>query len=184
MNPHPKVILVDEHDHPIGTADKLEAHQKGMLHRAFSIMLIDPNSPFDDPLLLLQQRHPEKYHSGNKWTNTCCSHPQPGEQVITSAQTRLAYEMGLQAKLEPIGSCIYRACFDNGLIEHEYDHILIGHWEGKPPQYHRQEAIDHRWQSLSCLKKDIATNPTTYSIWLPQVVNTNSKHNKQTQHTD
>ena len=121
------VILVDTKDNQTGISEKLEAHKKGLLHRAFSIFLFN-----DQDQLLLQKRADEKYHSGGLWTNTCCSHPSPGEFLIKSAQNRLKEEMGISTSLSPLFSFIYKAEFDNGLIEHELDHVFIGTFNANP----------------------------------------------------
>lgn len=116
-----EVILVNEKDEPIGTMEKLEAHQKGALHRAFSVFLFNPKGE-----LLLQRRALHKYHSAGLWTNTCCSHPRPGEETSAAAHRRLKEEMGMEADLRFMTSFQYRSEFENGLTEHEFDHVFIG----------------------------------------------------------
>ena len=118
-----QVILVNEHDTPIGLMGKLEAHQKALLHRAFSVFILN-----DKGEIMLQQRAASKYHSPNLWTNTCCSHPRQGETTIEAGKRRLQEEMGFVTELTDILSFIYKAPFDNGLTEHELDHILIGYY--------------------------------------------------------
>ena len=113
-----EVILVDEHDREIGSGEKLQIHQEGKLHRAFSVLVFNWKQE-----LLLQKRKETKYHSGGLWTNTCCSHPRPGELTLEAAQRRLHEEMGLTCPLREVENFIYRAEFENGLIEHEYDHL-------------------------------------------------------------
>jgi isopentenyl-diphosphate delta-isomerase len=114
-----QVILVNDRDEPIGLMEKLEAHQKGLLHRAFSIFIFNSSGE-----LLLQRRSLHKYHSGGLWTNTCCSHPSPAEDILAAAQRRLNEEMGFTAPLEKIFDFIYKAEFDNGLVEYEFDHVF------------------------------------------------------------
>ena len=122
-----EVILVDEHDREIGSGEKLQIHQEGKLHRAFSVLVFNWKQE-----LLLQKRKETKYHSGGLWTNTCCSHPRPGELTLEAAQRRLHEEMGLTCPLREVGNFIYRAEFENGLIEHEYDHVLAGSSDHTP----------------------------------------------------
>src|SRR5687768_14206462 len=122
----PPVILVNEQDEPVGTMEKLEAHQKGLLHRAFSVFVVNKNGE-----MLLQQRAQDKYHSGGLWTNTCCSHPLPGENVLDASHRRLMEEMGFDCPLREIFSFTYRAEFDNGLTEHEFDHVFFGEYDGE-----------------------------------------------------
>ena len=121
------VILVDKNDNEIGTEEKILAHQKKLLHRAFSIFLFNDNLE-----ILLQKRAPNKYHSGNLWTNTCCSHPVKNLSLEESAQSRLVVEMGIEAKLKKIFSFVYETEFENGLHEYEYDHVLFGKFNGIP----------------------------------------------------
>ena len=122
-----QVILVDEQDNPIGLMPKLEAHQKAVLHRAFSVFILNAKGE-----LMLQQRAKHKYHSPGLWTNTCCSHQRQGETNVQAGMRRLREEMGFTTELKEIISFIYKAPFDNGLTEHEFDHVLIGHYEDSP----------------------------------------------------
>jgi isopentenyl-diphosphate delta-isomerase len=115
------VILVDKHDNSVGTMDKMKAHEMGVLHRAFSIFLFN-----DKGELLLQKRQESKYHSAGLWTNTCCSHPKPGETLIDGAKSRLMEEMGISTEIEFAFSFLYKAEFENGLTENEFDHVFIG----------------------------------------------------------
>lgn len=164
-----KVVLVDEHDNAIGEMDKLVAHQLGELHRAFSIFIFNDNNE-----LLLQQRAAKKYHGAGLWTNTCCSHPQLGEELASSALERLDFEMGLQCNLVFSHSFIYKANVENNLIEHELDHVFVGH-TNQNPIFNPDEVQNFKWMSLELLLKDIDTNPVNYTYWfkeaLPQVVN-------------
>ncbi|MCI0919780.1 isopentenyl-diphosphate Delta-isomerase [Sphingobacterium rhinopitheci] len=156
------VILVDENDQQIGEMDKLLAHKNGNLHRAFSIFIFNDKSE-----LLLQQRASQKYHGGDLWTNTCCSHPQPGEQLKESALERLYFEMGLQCDLEYSHSFIYKANVENNLIEHEYDHIFVG-FSNQDPNLNRDEAQDFKWMHLEDIFSDIAVQPSKYTYWFKE----------------
>ncbi len=155
------VILVNEQDQPLGVAEKLQAHQLGLLHRAFSIFIINNQQE-----VLLQQRHVDKYHCGGLWTNTCCSHPRANETVLAAAQRRLYEEMGLQLQLQVLQSFIYRAEFSNGLIEHEYDHVLLGHYKGETIKISPAEVQAYAWVSITALPQKIAQNPELYTPWL------------------
>ncbi len=157
------VILVDLEDNPIGTMEKLEAHKKGALHRAFSIFLFNDNKE-----LLLQKRAASKYHSANLWTNTCCSHPAPGEHLTTFAQNRLVDEMGITTSLQPLFSFIYKTTFSNSLIEHELDHVLIGKLNATPLP-NPQEVSDWRYASLQQISDEITENPEAYTFWFKEI---------------
>jgi len=154
-----KVILVDKKDKEIGTEFKLKAHKEGKLHRAFSIFVFNSKGE-----LLLQKRSSKKYHSGGLWTNTCCSHPKPGETVMLSAHKRLKEEMGFDCDLTKVFSFIYKVKLDNELTEHEFDHALIGKFDGNPI-INTKEAEDFRWVSLDFLKTDIRKNSNKYTYW-------------------
>ena len=158
------VILVDEKDNDIGVEEKIIAHQKKMLHRAFSIFLFNDNYE-----ILLQKRAPNKYHSGNLWTNTCCSHPLRKISLIESAQMRLIEEMGIETNLKKIFSFIYETEFENGLHEHEFDHVLFGKFNGKPI-LNPNEAVDYKWISISELQNEIEINPNKFTVWLKIMV--------------
>ncbi len=159
-----KVILVDQSDQVIGQMEKLEAHQKGVLHRAFSILLF--NSAGE---MLLQQRAYDKYHSGGLWTNTCCSHPAPSETVIEAANRRLKEEMGIEAALDFAFKFIYKAKLDHGLTEYEYDHVFIGRYGGEP-EINPIEVNNWKWISLNTLNKDIKRNPDNYTVWFKDIM--------------
>ena len=133
------VILVDKNDNQVGLMPKLEAHQKGLLHRAFSIFIF--NSKYE---LLLQKRASSKYHSGGLWTNTCCSHPREGEETLDAANRRLIEEMGIQTSLRKVHDFIYRAELDNDLTEHEFDHVFYGVYN-EDPIINKGEADDFKW---------------------------------------
>lgn len=155
----PPVILVNEQDEPVGTMEKLEAHQKGLLHRAFSVFVTNANGQ-----MLLQQRAQDKYHSGGLWTNTCCSHPLPGEDVLAASHRRLVEEMGFDCPLEEIFSFTYRKEFDNGLTEHEFDHVLIGHYDGiVQPDVSEVQAF--RYLSLDEIRHLLLSEPETFTHW-------------------
>ena len=154
-----QVILVNEHDTPIGLMGKLEAHQKALLHRAFSVFILN-----DKGEIMLQQRATSKYHSPNLWTNTCCSHPRQDETTIEAGKRRLREEMGFVTELTDILSFIYKAPFDNGLTEHELDHILIGYYNA-PPTINPEEVADWRWELPEKIKEDSAKHPHRYTEW-------------------
>lgn len=154
-----QVILVNEKDEQIGLMPKMEAHQKALLHRAFSVFIFNRNNE-----LMIQQRAFEKYHSPGLWTNTCCSHQRQGESNIEAGKRRLQEEMGFSTDLKDTVSFIYKAPFDNGLTEHEFDHILVGYYDGEP-ELNPSEVNDYRWLSLKDLKKDMAENPGIYTEW-------------------
>jgi len=143
-----QVVLVNELDHEIGLMEKMEAHEKALLHRAFSVFVFNAKGE-----LLLQQRAFEKYHSGGLWTNTCCSHPRPNETVLDAANRRLMEEMGFQTPLQKVFDFIYQAAFSNGLTEHEFDHVFIGHYEGEIlPDPQEVHAYEYRTMDLSRLR--------------------------------
>lgn len=154
-----QVILVDEKDTPIGTMGKLEVHQKGLLHRAFSVFIFNDNGQ-----LLLQKRAAHKYHSAGLWTNTCCSHPAPGEETLTAANRRLKEEMGLDTLLIHKTTFIYKTGFDNGLTEHEFDHVYIGNYN-ENPVLNEDEADDYKWMSIDEIKDDIKKKPKDFTSW-------------------
>lgn len=153
------VILVDKHDRQIGIEEKLKAHREGKLHRAFSVFIFN-----DEGEMLLQKRALHKYHSAGLWTNACCSHPRPGEPVAQAATRRLQEEMGFACKLQKAFDFIYKVEFDNGLIEHEFDHVFVGNYDGgiAPDP---DEVVDYRWVKIATLKKEIETFPEKYTVW-------------------
>lgn len=156
----PQVILVDESDREIGAEGKLEAHRQGKLHRAFSIFVFN-----SDGMLLLQKRAKDKYHSGGLWTNTCCSHPRPGEAIEKEARRKLQHEMGFECNLTEVDSFLYRVEFDNGLTEHEFDHVFVGRHDGDPIP-NPDEVSDWEWVEVGRLREDLQKNPDQYSYWL------------------
>ena len=153
------VVLVDKQDRQIGLMPKLEAHQKAVLHRAFSVFIFN-----DKKELMLQRRALDKYHSPGLWTNTCCSHQRDGEDNIEAGKRRLQEEMGFSTALTEATWFIYKAPFDNGLTEHELDHILIGSYN-QEPIINPDEVETWKWMSLDEVKKDIATHPDQYTAW-------------------
>ena len=160
MTTEDNVILVDERDNQIGEMEKLEAHQKGLLHRAFSIFVFNVKGE-----LMLQQRAYGKYHSGGLWTNACCSHPRPGEEISPAAHRRLQEEMGFDCALNEIYTFVYNAALDNDLIEHEFDHVLIGTFDNVP-KLNPEEAENWKWIAPTELRKNMATHPEHYTYWL------------------
>lgn len=155
------VILVDEHDAPIGTMPKLQAHQEGRLHRAFSVFVLNDNGE-----LLLQRRSASKYHSPGLWTNTCCSHPWPGEAVHEAAVRRLQEEMGFTCALTHAFTFIYHADVGQGLIEHELDHVFIGRYNG-PVAPDPSEVAGTCWIGVDELQASLRSDPHRYTTWLP-----------------
>jgi isopentenyl-diphosphate delta-isomerase len=153
------VILVNENDEQIGLMPKLEAHEKAVLHRAFSVFVFN-----DDNELMLQQRALSKYHSPGLWTNTCCSHQRDGESNLQAGKRRLQEEMGFVTELEEKISFIYKAPFDNGLTEHELDHVMVGYYNDAPV-INRDEVESWKWMPLESVKLDIAINPEEYTAW-------------------
>ncbi|TXE12086.1 isopentenyl-diphosphate Delta-isomerase [Seonamhaeicola algicola] len=174
-----KVILVNENDEQIGLMPKMEAHEKALLHRAFSVFVFN-----DKNELMLQQRALDKYHSPGLWTNTCCSHQRDGETNIEAGKRRLMEEMGFVTELKESISFIYKAPFDNGLTEHEYDHVLLGSFN-KTPTINPSEVANWKWMPLEAVKVDIALNPDTYTAWFKvifdkfyQHINVNNESNR------
>ncbi|MGA6119921.1 isopentenyl-diphosphate Delta-isomerase [Sphingobacterium anhuiense] len=163
-----KVILVDEQDHVVGEMDKMEAHEKGILHRAFSIFIFNTKGQ-----MLIHQRANEKYHGGGLWTNACCSHPQWDEDVEESAKERLQFEMGLQCELKRVFSFIYHTPVENNLIEHEYDHVLVGYTDREPVP-NVNEVMNYKWIDRLDLLQQIAAEPDAFTYWfriaLPQII--------------
>ena len=153
------VILVNENDEAIGQMPKLEAHEKAVLHRAFSVFILNSRNE-----LMLQQRAAHKYHSPLLWTNTCCSHQRVGETNIQAGNRRLREEMGFSTDLTDLFRFIYKAPFDNGLTEHELDHVLIGHYDGEP-EVDPDEVAAWKWMPLDDVKADMRAHPEKYTVW-------------------
>ena len=154
-----QVILVDENDKEIGLMPKMEAHEKAVLHRAFSVFIFN-----DKNELMLQQRAAHKYHSPLLWTNTCCSHQRNGESNIEAGKRRLQEEMGFVTNIKEVFSFIYKAPFDNGLTEHELDHVMVGKFDGNP-EINPEEVEAFKWMKLEDVKIDIIENPQLYTEW-------------------
>ena len=154
-----QVVLVNENDQETGTMDKMEAHRKGVLHRAFSIFIFD-----DAGKMLLQQRAPDKYHGAHLWTNACCSHPLPGERVEEAAIRRLEEELGFITQLKKIFSFVYRAEVENGLIEHEYDHVFAGQFSGNIVP-NEKEVANVKYMDMNEIRSDIDQNPDHFTSW-------------------
>ncbi|WP_264566753.1 isopentenyl-diphosphate Delta-isomerase [Flavobacterium sp. N3904] len=154
-----QVILVNELDQQIGLMPKLEAHEKAILHRAFSVFVLN-----DKREIMLQQRAHQKYHSPLLWTNTCCSHQREGETNIQAGSRRLYEEMGFNTELKELFHFIYKAPFDNGLTEHELDHVMIGYYYGEP-EINTEEVEDWKWMKIEDIRSDMLLNPDIYTVW-------------------
>jgi isopentenyl-diphosphate Delta-isomerase len=159
------VILVDEHDNVVGTMEKLEAHRRGVLHRAFSILLFNTKGQ-----VLLQKRSKNKYHSGGLWTNTCCSHPLPGETLEHATRRKLKQEMGIDLPTEFAYKFMYRAQLDHGLTEYEYDHVYIGQFNDTP-RVNADEVEDWKYADLAFLRQDVQQHPERYTYWFRLILN-------------
>lgn len=159
-----QVILVDEQDREIGLMEKMQAHQEGRLHRAFSVFLFNENNE-----LLLQQRSFEKYHCGGLWTNTVCSHPRSGESLKDAVNRRLLEEMGIVADTNLVYSFIYKADVGEGLIEHELDYVFFGNFFDAPV-VNRDEVADWKYVKLEKLIKDVALHPDLYTPWFKMIL--------------
>jgi isopentenyl-diphosphate delta-isomerase len=153
------VILVNKEDQQIGLMPKLEAHEKAVLHRAFSVFVLNSKNE-----IMLQQRAQHKYHSPLLWTNTCCSHQREGETNIQAGTRRLFEEMGFKTDLKELFHFIYKAPFDNGLTEHELDHVMIGYYD-KNPEINPEEAEDWKWMNIEEVKSDMLLHPEIYTVW-------------------
>lgn len=154
-----EVILVNSADEVLGTMPKMEAHEKAVLHRAFSVFVLNGQGQ-----LMLQQRAAGKYHSPLLWTNTCCSHQRMGETNIEAGKRRLREEMGFATGLKDLFSFIYKAPFDNGLTEHELDHVLLGYFEGEP-RINPEEVASWKWMGLKEIRADLQARPGNYTAW-------------------
>ena len=154
-----EVILVNEHDEETGLMEKMEAHRKGVLHRAFSVFIFNNKNE-----MLLQQRAVQKYHSGGLWTNACCSHPKPGELTDAAATRRLKEELGFETKLEKIFDFTYNTAFDNGLTEHEFDHVFAGYYNGEI-NFDKHEVKDVCFRSMEEIESNLQTHPNKFTTW-------------------
>jgi isopentenyl-diphosphate delta-isomerase len=157
--PEENVILVNIHDEQIGLMPKLEAHQKAVLHRAFSVFVLNSQNE-----IMLQQRAHQKYHSPLLWTNTCCSHQREGETNIQAGTRRLHEEMGFVTELKELFHFIYKAPFDNGLTEHELDHVMIGYYNDAPV-INTEEVESWKWMKIEDVKNDMEVHPEIYTVW-------------------
>lgn len=159
MTTEKEVVLVNERDESLGTMEKMDAHRKGVLHRAFSVFIFNSKGE-----MLLQQRARNKYHSGGLWTNACCSHPGADEAVAAAAERRLREEMGFSVSLEKIFDFIYRSEMENGLTEHEFDHVYVGFYDGdiKPD---KNEVQDYCYKSMDDIKQNLQSHPDHYTAW-------------------
>ena len=153
------VILVDEQDRPLGTMGKMEVHEKALLHRAFSVFIFNDNGQ-----MLLQKRAAKKYHSANLWTNACCSHPKPAENTLQAAAKRLQEEMGFTTSIKKAFDFTYKTSFDNGLTEHEFDHVFVGKFSGTI-QANPDEVGDYCYMSMAEIKASILSSPDKYTVW-------------------
>lgn len=154
-----KVVLVDEKDNPRGEMEKMEAHEKAELHRAFSVFVFNKNDE-----LMLQQRTLSKYHSPGLWTNTCCSHPRKGETPIDAGHRRMMEEMGFDCEMEKIFDFVYKAELEKGLTEHEFDHVLFGRYD-EAPEINPEEVESWKWMKMEDIDVDMKAHPEKYTIW-------------------
>ena len=159
------VILVDELDNAVGTMEKMEAHRKGKLHRAFSVLLFNSKGE-----MLLQKRAKRKYHSGGLWSNACCSHPYPDESMMQATARKLQQELGIALQLEFAFKFIYQTKLDQNLIEHEYDHVYTGIFDGEP-DVNTEEVEDWKFANLVSLRQDVSQNPALYTYWFRLILN-------------
>jgi isopentenyl-diphosphate delta-isomerase len=164
--------MKEVNDTPVGTMPKMEAHEKAILHRAFSVFILNKEGQ-----LMLQQRALHKYHSPGLWTNTCCSHQRMGETNLEAGARRLQEEMGFETPLEELFSFIYKAPFDNGLTEHELDHVLLGH-HNAVPEINTEEVASWKWMDLDQVAKEIITMPDQYTVWFKIIFDRFYKHIK------
>lgn len=164
-----EVVLVNERDEVLGTMEKLRAHEEGLLHRAFSVIIFNSRGQ-----MLIHQRAKEKYHCGGLWTNACCSHPRLDETPENGAKRRLAEEMGFSTDVHYMGSFIYKVDFENGLTEHEYDHMFCGYYDGEPVP-NSEEVEDWKFVSMHDLLTDVDKNPENYTFWFKDILKNRRK---------
>lgn len=157
--PTTEVVLVDERDRALATMDKMEAHELGLLHRAFSVFIFDQNGR-----MLIHKRAEHKYHCGGLWTNACCSHPYPGEGALTAGQRRLQEELGFSTSLYKAFDFVYRASLENGLIEHEFDHVFVGHYSG-PIKHNEDEVAEWKYVDMDDLLLELEEHPERFTPW-------------------
>ncbi len=158
-----QVILVTPQDRRIGTMEKLEAHRRGLLHRCISIVVYNTKGE-----MLLQRRAMEKYHSPGLWANTACSHQRPGERSLAAAHRRLPEEMGFDCLLKPAGTFTYRADVGKGLIEHEFDHVFVGVYDGMV-RPNPEEVMEYAWRNVSEIRRELKSHPEKFAKWFPFV---------------
>ncbi len=154
-----QVIWVDENDNPLGSLGKMEAHRKGVLHRAFSVFIFNSRNE-----MLLQQRALHKYHSGGLWSNACCSHPIPGEETKIAAERRLQEELGFRTPLQKIFDFIYKTHFENDLTENEFDHVFVGKYDGEI-KINPDEVKDYCFKTMQEIKLELEKDPAHYTVW-------------------
>ena len=154
-----EVILVDHNDRQTGIMEKITVHEKGLLHRAFSVFIFNSKGE-----MLLQKRALNKYHSGGLWSNACCSHPLPDEETITAAQRRLQEELGFITPIEKVFDFVYKADFKNGLIEHEFDHVFTGEYDGKIDA-NKAEVMDFCYKDVNEINQNLKTHSQLYTAW-------------------
>jgi isopentenyl-diphosphate delta-isomerase len=154
-----EVVLVNEKDEAVGAMEKMAAHEQAILHRAFSVFIFNKNGD-----VLMQQRAHSKYHSGGLWTNTCCSHPRPGEEVVAAATRRLQEEMGFTTSLTKVFDFTYKAVFENGLTEHEFDHVITGQYDGLV-DFNPNEVAAYAFMSVQELEQQIQESPERFTAW-------------------
>ena len=164
------VILVDKHDNELGKMEKIEAHKKAILHRAISVFIVNSHGEW-----ILQRRALNKYHSNGLWTNTCCSHPYPGETSIDAANRRLKEEMGMEVKLKELFNFTYKEELDNGLTEFELDHVFLG-ISDEIPKINTNEVVEWKYIKYDDLKNDLENNPENYTVWFRKIVERVQKH--------
>ena len=155
-----EVILVDESDRPLGKMEKMEAHKKALLHRAFSVFIFNSKGE-----MLLQRRAPGKYHSPGLWTNACCSHPRPDEETHSAALRRLKEELGISTTLTKLFDFTYRSAYDNGLTEFEFDHVFAGVYDGRDIRPDPAEVSDFCFRSPQDIQVDLQRSPAKYTTW-------------------
>jgi len=160
-----KVVLVDEKDNEIGKMEKMEAHRKGLLHRAFSVVVFNGKGG-----MLLQKRNKKKYHSGGLWTNTCCGHPRPGEGIIEAGERRLFEEMGIKVTLKEINKFIYKVQLAEGLWENEFDHVLVGNYEEQEIKPDSDEVSHWKWVNTEILKKEMSEEAEEFTYWFKELI--------------
>ncbi|MEQ8303582.1 MAG: isopentenyl-diphosphate Delta-isomerase [Cyclobacteriaceae bacterium] len=165
-----QVILVDENDMEVGAMEKIEAHKKGVLHRAFSVLLFNSKGE-----MLLQKRAKGKYHSGGLWSNACCSHPRPGENIEAAVKRRMMEELGIEIQPEFLYKFIYRAEFENDLVEHELDHVFVCEYD-KSPNENKEEIEAWKFVDQEYLRSQINLNPEKFTFWLKLIIENYQTH--------